>query len=329
MKKGLALLAALLLAAAPALAENYDGSTAALSETPVYSATGGVVQSVPVSAGCVVAEGDVLAKLREEKVFATQDGTVSSVSLKAGEKADGEVLSLAPVSRYTVYCTSEDAYSDPENMLIRSGETVWIKCSVNGTHKAVGRVTKVDSEEYTVEVTGGTLYIGEKVLIYRNSGFASADRVGVGTVISSAEEEYSAEGVILSLHVAEGDAVEKGQLLYTYSEEDALVLTATESGIVSEVKVAAGETVSKDQQIATVILRSNIGIVLTVDEYDASKFRSGATVEYRLEAYPDQGWQNAVVLGVSAVSDGQSYEVRLLPEVPPERIGMSVQVRVD
>ena len=53
-----------------------------------------------------------------------------------------------------------------------------MECSRDGSHVAVGRIIKADGAGYTVEVTGGELYMEEKVYIYRDEEYSSSSRIG-------------------------------------------------------------------------------------------------------------------------------------------------------
>ena len=155
LKKSLSLLAALSLALSPALAETYAGATVAARTTALVSEAGGVLESLSLLPGQSVAAGETVGSTRAEKVFAAWDGTVALCCADAGDAVDGTVLEISPTSRYTVYCTVDGAYGDPETELVHTGEQLYLRCTANGTHKAVGVVTSIDGAEYRVEVIGG------------------------------------------------------------------------------------------------------------------------------------------------------------------------------
>ena len=105
LKRCTILLLALLCLSAAALAEVYEGQTAARSTVTVLAEQDGDVEFVSVLAGQRLAEGESLLRLRAEKTFASQDGTVTLVQAQESDTVSGEVLELTPVERYTVYCT--------------------------------------------------------------------------------------------------------------------------------------------------------------------------------------------------------------------------------
>ena len=145
LKRWMALTLALLCLSSAALAEVYEGTTAALDTVTVRAETAGVVKSLPVQVGQRVDEGEALVRLKSEKTFASQDGDVSLVSAEVGDDVSGEILELAPTERYTIHCTVDKAYKSPATKLVHSGETVYVKCTHDGTRVSVdGRVYRVD-----------------------------------------------------------------------------------------------------------------------------------------------------------------------------------------
>ena len=185
LKRWCVLLAALFSFSSVALAEYYEGKTAALSTVTVCAEADGKIEAVRVLEGQRVAAGEALFRLRSERTFSSQDGTVSLVSVKEGDKVSGSVLEIMPVERYTIHCTVAKAYQSAASTLIHSGETVYMKCTADGTHRAIGTVSQIDGSEYRVLTLGGELYVGETVYLYRDGDFTAAQRVGIGTVVVS------------------------------------------------------------------------------------------------------------------------------------------------
>ncbi len=323
-KRLLAAALALLMPAA-ALAEVYEGRTQALETVAVTADASGLLEALEAEAGARVTEGDALARLRPEKVFATQDGAVARVHVCEGETADGTVLEVAPLEQYLIYCTVDGAYQAAENTLIHSGETLWMRCTSDGSHRAVGVVTSVDGEEYRVLALGGALYVGETVYLYRGDDFAAASRVGKGTVTANDTQTYEAEGDVTRLCAAAGDTVERGQLLY---EVGGGTLCAPVSGIVSEVCVQAGDTVEADQEVARIVPDGKVCVEFQADEVDAARIAAGQRVELILPGDAEEAVSGTVLDVARIAGDGQ-YAVRVLPEdgvTPP--LGLSVLVRV-
>ena len=327
LKRCAALLLALFCLSAAALAEVYEGCTAALSTVPVLAERDGDVEAVPVLAGQRVTEGEPLARLRAEKTFAAEDGTVSIVNAEVGDDVSGAVLELAPVERYTVYCTVDKAYQSAESTLVHSGETVYVKCTSDGTHRAVGTVTQVDGEEYRVLTIGGELYIGETDYLYRDEDFTTQQRVGIGTVLASDTQAYEAEGELTLLRVSEGDAVERGQLLYATGGGE---IAAPVGGIVASVSCQPGEAVKENQAIAEIVPDGEVGVEIRVDESDVANIRIGSVAQLIFAGQEDEDAVNGTVVEISAIADSGEYTVRIRPEMDAAlSLGMRVEVRID
>lgn len=316
------LLLALLLPAS-ALAEVYEGTTAALSAVTVAAERAGVVGAA-VEAGSRVEAGDALAELKPERAFASQDGKVSLVYAGEGDAVDGTVLELAPLERYAIHCTVEKAYQSAEATLVHGGEAVYVRCTADGSHRAVGVVTQVDGAEYRVLTTGGELYVGETVYLYRDGDFTAESRVGIGTVVGSDVEAYGATGTLTALKVSEGDPVERGQLLY---EINGGSVAAPASGIIASVEVAPGDTVREGDALAQLVPDGQVCVEIRLSEVDAAQVSPGQ----RAELTP-AGTEEAIpgtVLDVAWVAGDGAYVARILPEEGSALpLGLGVTVRL-
>ena len=308
------LLLALLLPAS-ALAEVYEGTTAALSAVTVTAERAGVVGAA-VEAGRRVEVGDTLAGLKPERAFASQDGTVSLVYAGEGDAVDGTVLELAPLERYAIHCTVEKAY--------QSAEALYVRCTADGSHRAVGVVTQVDGAEYRVLTTGGELYVGETVYLYRDGDFTAESRGGIGTGVGSDVEAYEATGTLTALKVSEGDPVERGQLLY---EINGGSVAAPVSGIIASVEVAPGDTVREGDALAQLVPDGQVCVEIRLSEADAAQVSPGQ----RAELTP-AGTEEAIpgtVLDVAWVAGDGAYVARILPEEGSALpLGLGVTVRL-
>lgn len=329
LKKSLSLLAALALAASPALAETYFGTTVAARTTALVSASGGVLESLSLLPGQSVAAGETVGSTRAEKVFAAWDGTVALCHAEAGDSVDGAVLEISPTSRYTVYCTVDGAYGDPETELVHIGEQLYLRCTANGTHKAVGIVTSIDGAEYQVEVIGGELYVGEVVNLYRDADFSAARRVGVGTAVVAEPIEYSASGTLIELCVQEGEEVERGELLFTYAQGDETQIICPAVGVVASVLVAPGDVLKIGQSVAELVQPGDVRIQVQLTAADAARIQFGDAATYIRADDPDETLRSAIVEGVSAIADGEGYVALLVPEDANLPLGLSVEVHID
>ena len=323
-KKLTALLLALLLPSA-ALAEVYEGTTAALSTVPVLSEISGTATAITAGAGDRVEAGDALLALKGESVFAAQDGSISLINVEAGEDADGTVLELMPLERYQIYCTVDKAYQSAATTLVHSGETVYIRCTSDGTHRAIGVVTLIDGEEFRVLTLGGELYIGETVYLYRDSDFTTDLRVGIGTVVANDTQGYAGSGAVTRLNVREGDEVERGQLLY---ELNGGAVEAPVSGILTSVSVQPGEAVEKDQQVAEIVADGMVCVEIQMEESEAARVSPGQVAELTLPG-DDETVLTGTVIDTAWVTEDGRFTVRIQPEdgtlLP---LGLTVEVRL-
>ena len=324
LKRWATLLLALISLAAPALAEVYAGTTAALYTVPVRADAAGVVEALNAVVGQRVEAGERLAALRAERTFATQEGTVALVCAETGDSVDGEALELTPMERYTLRCTVDKAYQSAESTLVHSGETVYARCTSDGTHRAVGRVTQIDGAEFTVLTLGGELYVGETVYLYRDADFTAAQRVGVGTVLAADPEVYEGAGKLTLLRVSAGDTVERGQLLYA---TDGGEIAAPEGGILASLSRALGDAVAEGDIVAEIVPGDAVCVEISVDEQTAATLRAGDSARITLAGQEDE--LPATVAAISAIADSDQYTVRVLPaqdlSLP---LGMSASVRI-
>lgn len=124
---------------------------------------------------------------------------------------------------------------------MHAGETLYMRCTSNGTHQGFDRVYSIDGESYMVEALGGKFYVGETVYLYRDADFRYAQLVGSGTVVFYDPEIYSSKGRITAMHVAQGEYVERGELLYEVIAGEDINTVAPASGIITDCNVQAGE----------------------------------------------------------------------------------------
>ena len=302
-----------------ASADAWTGSTAAADLTEITASADGILERFDLELGQTVTAGQELGATSTTTVYAPLDGTIAAIHAEAGDTVTGTVLEIAPLSRYTVTFTVTGAKQTPENTLVHSGETVYIKCTADGSHRAVGRVTEIDGSTYLVEVLGGELYVGETVRAYRDSAFADEDRVGLGTVTAADTVTVDVtEATLLHFHCAVGDAVERGQRLFVTSPAD---------GVVTEITAAKGDSVKEDRTLARVAQR----VMLTFEalQDDAPLFHTGQTLTYIRGDDPHETPHTCTVTRILQQVQGGSITVEARPEETALPIGMTVEVRND
>ena len=318
----LLIMLAALLAVSPALADTWAGSVTASATTEIEIPSDGTLTSLNLEVGQRVEAGQVVGGIRETKVFAPVDGSVAAVHLETGDKADGTVLEISPVSRYTLTCTAENYAKTPENALIHSGESLYVKCSADGTHRAIARVTTIDGAAFSAEVTAGELYVGEAVFLYRSREFTTDSLVGKGTVTTHDTVAVSGNGVLLKLRVAVGDTVERGPWLFSTASTDDTQITVPVDGIVTAVNVQVGSAVQEDQSAAT--LATAITLRAEVSADDAMRFKKGDTWYYTRNDDSHETHRTCTVQRVLTNEADASATIVLVPEEKDLPIGLGI-----
>ena len=326
-KKILAGMLAAALCAAPALAEVYSGVTSAYSTLAITADAGGLVRSLNVEAGSAVNQGDSIAQIEAAKVFARQDGTIARIHASEGSRTEGAVLELAPVSRYTVHCTTDGGYDSIANNRIHCGETLYMMCSSNGTHQGSGTVYSIDGETFMLQADGGEFYVGEAVYLYRDAQHSYKQLVGMGTVVTSAAESYESTGMIAKIHVSEGEYVQRGELLYEVIEGESAAITAPAGGIITSCEIDAGANVAQGETIATMVSGQEIYVSFEADEAQAAQLCAGSQLMLNYACEPEDSFSYGQIVDISNLSEDGFCTVWVKPEVQPAYLGMSVLVQ--
>lgn len=303
-RKMAALMMILCLAASAAVAEtiSFSGTVEASETVEVYSPIGGIAEVVPVKAGDSVTADSVIARIKTTKVYAPEDGTVTSVFGQPGDDAEtvaadyGAVLYLEGETVFTVTGSSSKAYDAKDNYLVHSGETLYLASRNHTKDKGVGTVTAVTESDYTIRVTSGDFYVGDKVYIFRTENNTNASRIGQGTIARVAPIAVSGTGTIVSYAVQPGDQVKRGQLLFetVTGGYDNLKATGTEikagvDGVISTLNVEQGAAVTEDTVIAVIYPKNAVRVSANVAEGDLKDLQIGQKVKVELDWNQDQG----------------------------------------
>ena len=136
MKRFAAVLLVTMLTAGVAQAGTLSltGTVEAGVTVPVYAPIGGTVENVSIEQGMRVSAGDTLFSYRTEKVYASEDGVVKGVFVKAGDDAEtmtekyGADMYIEGETLYTISGSTNKAYSTVETTFVHTGETVYILC---------------------------------------------------------------------------------------------------------------------------------------------------------------------------------------------------------
>ena len=261
MKKLFILCLALMLAMMPAglaLAESIliYGTVVCTQPQPIVSSAYGVIEQINCAVGDHVSAGDVIATVSTHKVYASTDGTVYLFGEPGEEVEDiveeyGAVAYIDPANRYTMTATAKNANNGTVRVI--PGETVYLRCYKDNTHKGIGMVVKVKDGKYTVKVTEGTFLKGESVSVYREQDYSYSYYIGRDTMQTIDMIASTGNGVLVRFHVTNGTQVSKGELLYeTVSGLFAPGRTNHESvdapadGIIAALHVAIGDELATE-----------------------------------------------------------------------------------
>ena len=283
--------------AAFALADSisFDGTVTADDPIPVFAEIGGVVEEVLVNVGDTVEQGQAIARLKTTKVYAQADGTVRGIFGQPGDSAEtvsgryGAVLYVEEDAKYTISASTSNAYSSTETKFVHIGEEVFLKSAKDSSHTGTGIVTAADGINYTVEFKSGELMNSESVEIFRSDDYSYTSRLGKGTVSRKSPTTVTGTGSIVAIHVKDGDTVKRGDLLLETLDGtfdgcymSGIDILASESGIVAEINLQAGQPVQKDAVAATLYSADQMTITAEVNEADLGLIHVGDSVKIEL-----------------------------------------------
>lgn len=283
--------------------------------------------------GDAVSAGALLLEVQPKSVYAQVNGTVAAVYAQAGDSADGaverfgSVLAIEHQDRYEIHANVYTGYNSATNRNPYVGTRVYLR-SANEKHFAEGVITSVSGRNITVAVLGGDLVYTEDVKIYRESTYEDKSRLARAELSVVPPALVSAGGTILSMEVKPGDAVQAGELLFTYvpdaleaglrGKEDATRLTAPADLIVKQLHVTQGASVQKDQALLTAYPAGLYQLMGQVEEGDVARLAPGEAVQVRFEEL-GLGPIQATVASVSPLGsqeDTSKYTVYFDFEVP-------------
>ena len=314
-----ALIAAALLLCGAALADTitFTGIVAASQTCEVYAPIGGTVQAVNVEAGQRVSAGDAIVSLSTTKVYAEEAGVVTGVFGQPGDSAEtvaqkyGAVMYIEGESVYSIAASTDNAYNSTATKFVHVGERVYLECYSDGKHTGAGVITAIEGTDYTVKVLSGEFLIGETVNVYRGDSAVSSQRIGRGTLNRVSPTAVTGSGSIVSLAVSDGDAVERGDLLFETLDGsfDGLYMSGSDiaadvDGTVSEVSAQQGGAIQKNSVVAVLYPDSAMRVEAQVEEANLASIHVGDPVSIELVWNQDEGvTYDGVITMISAIAD--------------------------
>lgn len=326
IKRSAALLAIFIFLMSSACGESWSGSVITTTEVPILAPASGKLEKLDITIGEKVFSGNIIGSTAATSVFAEESGTVALVNADVGDYVSDAVLKISPVSKYRIVSSTSDAYSSPETSIIYGGETLYIRCTSDRSHLAIGFTANISDASFDIFTTAGELYIGETVNLYRSPDYTYESKVGVGTVVENDLDSYTCDGYLLSVKVQEGDFVERGQLLFTYASAPSTDILIPEEGIITAISGKEGQTVTQDQILAHLAPPDSICIQFPVAENMVYLLHVNDIMYYIRADDPTDTPRKAVITEISHMADGDSYAVFLRPEEPDLPIGLSVTV---
>ena len=328
-------------------------SAAAETDLSAYSISSGVVQAAVFedvtapcsgvllpfdwSAGDTVEAGTPMFEMLTASIAAPEDGVVRSVFAGAGESADaamasyGCVLALEPVRLARMHASYRTAPNEEDCLHVHVGQPLWFKYGgVPGT----GIVIAVSGKSYEVEILTGDYEVDDTMSLFKADTYDYHDRVGEGVVYMRDDLTVAASGLVAEMQVQPGDAVKKGDTLFTVLSADAdigasPVVSAPEAGVVSAVAVVSGQQVWKGQLLARISRTDRLEIAADVDEMDLRGLKPGDKVPVTLDTDEGQILTGTVTeisgLGVTR-QNAAYYTVRLTVDESGLMLGQSASV---
>ena len=200
------------------------------------------------------------------KVFGSAGESVDTLTTRYGA-----VVYIEPDCIFTVSGSTSYAYESGECKVIHPGEKVYLRASNATGRTATGVVTTVSGSKYTVEVDNGTLQSGDTAYIYRTSSYDATSRIGRGTVTKTDPVAMTGTGVVASIHVEDGVHVESGTPLFTTVETTAAYswqMLSPEEGVIASVSVTPGTAVEAGALIAEVYPDHAMRLEMIVESRD-------------------------------------------------------------
>ena len=303
-KKALCLLLTLILclSAACALAATANAVVVAPVTYKLTAPFAGTLLPFDVRSGDRVVSGETLFAMDTVPVYATQNGTVAAVFAAKGDDASGVASvygALAVIEpEHTLYidASTSQAYDKKENRYLHVGQTLYLKC---GSTEGTGVVTSVSGKDYIVQVLTGNFDPDDTVRCFRDSDLSSDKETGRGKATRYPDARVNAQGRVVAVHVAAGDSVRTGDLLFEMIDAQSAVdaqlgIDSPADGAVTVLAVNSGSLVYRGQLLCEIADLTALELSAEVDEIDLNGIRVGDTLSYTLDAYEGESFSGTV-----------------------------------
>lgn len=323
------------------------GHVVAGKTSTVLAPFGGRAHDFTVKKGDFVQSGDTLFTLETTKVYAPCDGIVGSVRAQVGDDASylqnryNALMFIEPTSQFVIHTDTKEAYAVDENLLVQTGEPVYIGSRNSSERMGEGFVTSVDGKKFTVEITSGNLIMEDNVAIYRSADFDNKTKIGAGKTTKNASVPITADGIVFKLYVEQGTAVRRGDLLMevvggstVYNAYPTNHILADYDAIVASVDITPGANVAQNQVMATLYPVSGFQISANVLEADLQNVEIGQPARIEMAGLFDQRSLTGTIASISGLSsaDAEDPEYTIYIDFTPTAIirpGMNANVYIN
>ncbi|WP_029161662.1 efflux RND transporter periplasmic adaptor subunit [Clostridium scatologenes] len=156
---------------------------------------------------------------------------------------------------------------------------------------------------------------------------------GSGSVQSSETQVIKSDNkdTVDSILVSKNQVVAKGQELITFKNGSDAIL-APFDGVVSDISVAAGDSINLSQQLITVFDNKNFYTTISVDETDLANLNIGQKADIKVNAYSDKKFTGTIkdISQQGTYSNGVSnFDVIIgFDSIDNVKVGMSTEATI-
>ncbi len=253
----------------------------------VESAASGSVKSINVTEGQLVEAGDVLIELDSKNLEIDEEQLKSqSEILKAqiqvyNQIKTGKIFSDIDVTKYDTECRTYVQTIRDTDESYRNNLTELENEKLNADLNC--QLARIQLEEYNETGTSRQVKSQEIVIEQQKNALDRAEMS-----INDLKARYNAQiNTQISDLTSKLKETEAGLEKYSFSK-DYYMLTAPVSGYIQSISVnTAGETVSADEKLVTIIPEDTpVEMVCYVKNMDIADIEKGMDAEIKLEAYP-------------------------------------------
>ena len=333
MKKKLISLVLCLLMLAPLCAAGAEEAAVSTANATVDAANtvqltapfAGVLLPYDWNGGERVSSGDVVLEMDTNKLYAPADGALQGVFAEEGDLCEdviaqyGKIANIEKPETLVISATTSGRYNSDENKELHVGSTIYVEQTDDTDNTGEGRITALNGNAYSVELTAGDFVEGDQVKLYRDEKMGSKTCIGSGTLVRGGDVAVQGSGRILKSYCRQGQQVKKGQLLFELAPADCAPtvtdgqLKADCDGIL-ELKAASGQQVYKGQVLALLHDLTAMEVTAQVDEVDLDRVHVGDSLKVICDRYPDTELSGTVVsiagMGVQK-QNATYYDVKL------------------